>query len=73
METVMLSYIAQPEIFMRVYPVFDEHCEKISKDIIEKSKQTGVPLEYNLLGLSHSKNDGKHGYPYPDFWKLAGE
>ena len=73
MESGMFSYIAHPDIFMRGYPVFDEHCEKISKDIIEKSKQTGVPLEYNLLGLSHSKHDGKQGYPYPDFWKLAGE
>lgn len=73
MQTGIFSYVAHPDIFMRGYPVFDEHCEKISRDIIVKSKQTGVPLEYNLLGLSHSKNDGKQGYPYPDFWKMAGE
>lgn len=73
METGMFSYVAHPDIFMRGYPVFDEHCKKISRDIIEKAKQTGTPLEYNLLGISHSKNDGKQGYPYPDFWKLISE
>ena len=73
MDSGLFMYIAHPDIFMRGYPVFDEHCSEISKRIIEKSKETGVPLEYNLLGLSHSKNDGKQGYPHPDFWKMVGE
>ncbi len=73
METGMFSYIAHPDIFMRGYTVFDEDCQRASRDIILKSIETGVPLEYNLLGLSHSENDGKQGYPYPDFWKLVGE
>lgn len=72
-DTGLFAYVAHPDIFMRGYPVFDEHCEKISRDIIEKAKATGTPLEYNLLGLSHSKNDGKQGYPYPYFWKMVGE
>lgn len=69
----MFSYIAHPDIFMRGYPLFDEHCEKISRDIIEKAKDKNIPLEYNLLGFSHSIADGKQGYPYPDFWKLVAE
>ena len=73
MESGLFLYIAHPDIFMRGYPVFDEHCREISRRIIEKSKKTGVPLEYNLLGLWHSKNDGKQGYPYPDFWKMVAE
>lgn len=73
MDSGIFSYVAHPDIFMRGYPVFDRHCEKISIDIIEKAKKVGIPLEYNLLGLSHSKNDGKQGYPYPDFWKLVSE
>lgn len=72
-DTGLFAYIAHPDIFMRGYPVFDEHCRIISKEIIEKAKETGTPLEYNLLGLSHSKNDGKQGYPYPDFWKMVSE
>ncbi len=73
MESGMFSYIAHPDIFMRGYPVFDEVCEEISRQIIEKSIETDTPLEYNLLGFSHSINDGKQGYPYPDFWKLISE
>lgn len=73
METGLFAYVAHPDIFMRGYPVFDEHCEKISREIIEKAIQTNTPLEYNLLGLSHSKADGKQGYPYPDFWQTASE
>ncbi len=72
MDTGLFSYVAHPDIFMRGYPVFDEHCRKITEDIIRKSIETGTPLEYNLLGLSHSKADGKQGYPYPDFWDEVG-
>ncbi|MBR5826048.1 MAG: histidinol-phosphatase [Clostridia bacterium] len=73
METGLFSYVAHPDIFMRGYPGFDEHCEKISLEIIEKAIETNTPLEYNLLGFSHSLNDGKQGYPYPDFWRLVAE
>lgn len=72
METGLFSYVAHPDIFMRGYPEFDKHCEKISAEIIEKAIETNTPLEFNLLGFSHSKNDGKQGYPYPDFWQMAG-
>lgn len=73
MDSGLFAYIAHPDIFMRGYPVFDEHCKIISEKIIRKSIETGVPLEYNLLGLSHSRNDGKQGYPYPEFWEMAGK
>lgn len=73
MDTGMFAYIAHPDIFMRGYPVFDEHCGIIARQIIEKAIETNTPLEYNLLGFSHSIVDGKQGYPYPDFWKLISE
>ena len=73
METGMFAYVAHPDIFMRGYPVFDEHCEKISREIIQKAIETNTPLEYNLLGFSHSIADGKQGYPYPDFWDMISE
>jgi len=73
MDTGLFAYVAHPDLFMRGYPVFDRHCETISRRIVEKAKETNTPLEYNLLGLSHSKNDGKQGYPYPDFWKIVSE
>ena len=73
MDSGLFMYIAHPDIFMRGYPVFDEHCREVSRRIIEKAKETNTPLEYNLLGFSHSINDGKQGYPYPDFWEMIGE
>ncbi len=73
MDTGLFSYVAHPDIFMRGYPTFDEHCRKISLDIIRKAIETNTPLEYNLLGFTHSKLDGKQGYPYPDFWEMISE
>lgn len=69
----MFSYIAHPDLFMRGYPKFDSACEKASREIIAKSNETGIPLEYNLLGIAHGKAAGKVGYPHPEFWRLAGE
>ncbi len=73
LDSGMFSYVAHPDIFMRGYPVFDEKCEEITRRIVQKAVETDTPLEYNLLGFSHSVNDGKDGYPYPDFWKIAAE
>ncbi len=73
MDTGLFSYIAHPDIYMRGYPQFDSHCEKVAVDIIEKAIETGTPLEYNLLGFKHSIADGKQGYPHPDFWRIAAE
>lgn len=69
----IFSYIAHPDIFMRGYDSFDIKCEEISRAIIEKAVEKKVPLEYNLLGLSHGINDRKPGYPHPSFWKIAAE
>ena len=73
MESGLFAYLAHPDLFMRGYPAFDEHCEAVSRAIIEKAMETGTPLEFNLLGYSHGKHDKKPGYPHPDFWRLAGE
>lgn len=73
METGLFSYVAHPDLFMRGYNGFDEHCKKVSQDIINTAVKTGTPLEYNLLGLKHGIADGKPGYPDPDFWAIASE
>lgn len=73
METGLFSYVAHPDLFMRGYAEFDEHCKKVSEDIIRKAMETGTPLEFNLLGFKHGINDGKPGYPHPEFWKIAEE
>ncbi len=73
METGMFTYVAHPDLFMRGYPVFDEHCEKISEEIIKKAIETSTPLEYNLLGYATSIATGLPDYPYPDFWEMVAE
>lgn len=73
MESGMFSYVAHPDLYMRRYPFFDETAERSAKRIIEKSNELSIPLEYNLLGIAHGKSDGRQGYPYPDFWRLAGK
>ena len=45
----------------------------MGRRIINAANEAGIPIEYNLLGFLHSKNDGKQGYPYPEFWLLAAE
>lgn len=72
-ESGLFSYIAHPDLFMRMYPSFDSDCERVSREIIAKAMQCRVPLEYNLLGFAHGIEDGRQGYPYPDFWHIAGE
>ena len=73
METGLLAYVAHPDLFMRGYNGFDEHCKKVSEDIINTAIKTGTPLEYNLLGIKHGIADGKPGYPDPNFWKIASQ
>lgn len=74
LDSGLFLYLAHPDIFMRRYGDFDSHCEKISREIIEKAVSTDTPLEYNLLGFSHCVADKmKEGYPHSAFWKIAGE
>lgn len=72
-KTGLYSYVCHPDLYMRGYPVWDEHCVEMGRRIINAANEAGIPIEYNLLGFSHSKNDGKQGYPYPEFWLLAAE
>lgn len=65
------SYVCHPDLYMKGYGVWDEHAEEMARRIITAANEEGIPLEYNLLGLSRSKDEGVPGYPYPDFWLLA--
>ncbi len=72
MQSGLFSYVAHPDLYMKGYPSFDDSAEKTAKEIISKSIETGVPIEYNLLGLQRSQTEGI-GYPHPKFWALAGK
>lgn len=73
MDSGLFAYFAHPDLFMNGYQVFDEHAEAVSRDIIEKALETNTPLEFNLLGYARGKHNGRPGYPFPDFWRLAAE
>ena len=73
MQTGLYAYVAHPDLFLRGYPVFDDTCEKAARAIIETAIDTQTPLEYNLLGLQRTIEEGKDGYPHPAFWKLVSE
>lgn len=73
MDSGLFSYVAHPDLFMRGYAEFDDHCEKISREIIAKAIETDTPIEFNLLGLTHIIREGAADYPHPEFWKIASE
>lgn len=66
MNTGLFTYFAHPDLinFQGDSKIYKHHM----RDICRESKSCGVPLEYNLLGLS----GGRH-YPTPAFWEVAAE
>lgn len=66
MNTGLFTYFAHPDLinFRGSERLFRHHM----RDICREARGCGVPLEFNLLGLSC----GKH-YPNPVFWELAAE
>ncbi|MCR5041531.1 MAG: histidinol-phosphatase [Clostridia bacterium] len=63
-ETGRFLYVAHPDL-IRFTGDRDVYAEQVDR-IITLSKERGMPLEYNLLGL----DDGRH-YPNPVFWEQA--
>lgn len=66
MNTGLFTYFAHPDLihFRGSEKLYRQHM----RDICREAKSCGVPLEFNLLGLS----SGKH-YPNPVFWEMVAE
>jgi histidinol-phosphatase (PHP family) len=66
MNTGLFTYFAHPDLihFQGSEGLYRQHM----RDICREAKSCGVPLEFNLLGLS----SGRH-YPNPIFWEMAAE
>ncbi|MBQ8320803.1 MAG: histidinol-phosphatase [Clostridia bacterium] len=62
----VFTYVAHPDIINFVGN--DNIFRKEMSRICEVSKQSGIPLEINFLGI----RKGRH-YPNPKFWEIAGE
>lgn len=83
--TGLYRYIAHPDLFMRCRydEDFNAACEEAADMICQAAREQGIPLEYNLLGLSVRERDylaarnqredksGWRGYPCPAFWQYA--
>ena len=67
MRSGVFSYLAHPDLIN--YQGSDSaFIEGEYKRIIEEANRLGIPLEYNLLGMSEGRS-----YPKPKFWSLAAE
>lgn len=64
LNTGLFTYLAHPDLlyFPGEPGVYQKHMALICRE----AKQCGIPLEFNLAGLSCGKN-----YPDPLFWELA--
>lgn len=66
MYTGLFTYLAHPDL---IYFVGDrKDYEQHMRRLCRAAKQTGTPLEMNLLGLRYDRN-----YPNKAFWALAAE
>ena len=66
MYTGLFTYLAHPELihFVGDVNVYREHMRTVCR----ASKDTGVPLEWNLLGMREERH-----YPNAEFWRVAAE
>ena len=81
--TGLYRYLAHPDLFMRLRydEDFNAACEEAADMICQAAKEQGMPIEYNLAGLSGRERDykggasqqysGRRGYPSPAFWRYA--
>ena len=65
MESGVFTYVAHPDVFH--FRGDASLYQKEMERVCITSKQTGIPLEINLLGI----RDGRH-YPMDSFWQIAG-
>ena len=66
MATGLFKFLAQPDLFMVLYPEWDATCEKITHQIAQAAIKYDMPLELNANGLRRRKKP----YPAKEFWSL---
>ena len=76
MATGLYRYLAHPELPVACYPVFDDVCRDLSRQLCRAAKELSLPLEYNLMG-TFKRGRGYYtdtvGYPAAEFWRIAAE
>ncbi|MDO4924864.1 MAG: histidinol-phosphatase [Turicibacter sp.] len=74
MATKLFAILAHPDVFMTLYPRWDEACEAATRRIAKAALEYDVILEVNANGLRRKKQTYEDGvrYPYPSekFWSI---
>lgn len=74
MSTGLFKILAHPDVFMTLYPKWDEACIRATRQIAKAANQYDVILELNANGFRRGKKRYEDGvrYPYPSekFWSL---
>lgn len=76
MHTGLFACVAHPDLFLQRHSVFGREAADLSREICRASRETAVPLEYNLYGLRKQACPEKPimlGYPNNPFWRVAAE
>ena len=74
MASGLFTYVAHPDLFIRLFKEYDPAIEKYTRMICRASLKYNVPLEMNLGGVRgwYLKENNLH-YPNPYFWRIVGE
>lgn len=67
-ESGMFDFLAHPDVFMASYPEWDEHCEKITEDILASCRKYNMIIEYNSNGFRRNRK-----YPHDNFWRYVSD
>ncbi len=74
MATGLFKILAHPDVFMCLYPKWDEACVQATRNIAEAANRYGVILELNANGFRRGLKEYPDGvrYPYPSekFWSI---
>ena len=73
MESGLFLYLAHPDLMLCSYEMFDDTAKDLSRQLCREANRLGMPLEYNLYGLTKKIKPGCLGYPYTPFWEIAAE
>ncbi len=69
----LFAYVAHPDLLMRHRSPdrFNRACEEAADTICQAADEAGMPIEYNLLGLSLQRSGNDRGYPCRQFWQYV--
>lgn len=70
LETGLFTFVAHPDLVLQGYNQgkWDEHCEKVMRQIFATCERLNIPVELNANGLRSRRR-----YPDMDAWKLSKE